>query len=192
MKKFILSAVLIVSSAFASANLISFDQDDITPFGGQAVFGDAILSNGGTQLEVVGNYWVDVLLINSEINSTSLLNFEFKTDSIGELHGIGFAFDDVGFGGLYLQFGGTQTFGNQDYFRNLSNGVWESFSIDLSNYDLTSFDRVVFFADTDASGTSTNSVFRNLNVSSVEVSTPALLSLILAGVMFIGIRRRVK
>lgn len=190
MKK-ILFLGLVFFSALSNAALVNVADGDLSDFGAQARVGSANVVNG--DVNVTGNYWADVSFASLGLGVLSDLSFDFKTDNVGEIHSIGFASSDSHFSGLFFQLGGTQTFGVQDYRQTLTNGDIYSFNIDLSAYDLTVFDRLVFVADQDLPGRSTNSVFMNLATTSTEfaiVNVPAMFSLLGLGLIGLVAARR--
>ena len=117
------------------------------------------------------------------------------TTNVGEVNGIGFDNDsEIKTGGLVFDFGGTQGYGNQDFAQTLVSGVWYTITIDFTNYDISSYDRMLFVADQDVQGRNTDSNFRNLFVSTpsslVEVSAPSSLAMFVLALTGLGFRAR--
>lgn len=201
MKKLVTFIIAAAFSLSANATFITFDANDISPYGGpQADTGGFNIFDGGNGLEVFGNYWVDLDLTNFLPIDGSILTFEFMTTNVGEVHGIGFDDNDVlgpGGSGFGFQFGGTQSWGMADYKQTLVANTWYSFEIDLSAFDMSSFDRMVFIADSDRFE-DTDSFFRNVNFElpqnsqSSAVNAPTtlgLFSMMLIGVALVKRRR---
>lgn len=198
MKLFLLLGSLAFSWV-AHASIVSFDPADISGYGTQAQSGSFTIFDVGSEtnvgLSLEGNYWVDIDLSTLPSLDNAILTFEFMTDDLGELHGIGFDSDDtlINSGGgfaPFFQLAGTQTLGNQDYRVSTGLDTWQTFVIDLSAFDFTQYDRIIFAADMDGGDKSTSSSFRNLTISSssaVDVSAPStfgLLSLFVFGLVY--------
>ncbi|AFT74188.1 PEP-CTERM sorting domain-containing protein [Alteromonas macleodii] len=188
----------LVLSLNVNAAFITFDESNLSGHGAQATSGGFNVTNGGLNLEVFGNYWASLAPIDISTLNNSILSFDFMTTNVGEINGIGFDNDgEIRTGGLVFNFGGTQSYGNQDFARALTANVWYNITIDLANYDLTSFNRMLFIADQDQSGRSTTSNFRNLLVTTpsnvVDVPEPGtalMLALVLAGLGFSARQKR--
>ncbi|AJP43674.1 hypothetical protein EP12_08350 [Alteromonas australica] len=178
--KYFVSVVIILFSLSAKATLITFESSELGGYGSQATSGGYNILDSGNELEVFGNYWATLSSVPVSALDNSILTLEFMTTEVGEVNGIGFDNDEViSNGGLYFDFGGTQTFGNEDFAQTLVAGVWYTIVIDFSNYDLSSYDTMLFIADQDDSGT-TDSFFRNLEftTSTVSVSAPSSISIL--------------
>lgn len=197
--KFFTGLAFLLLSLNANAAFITFDESSLEGHGLQASrgWGGYNVTNGGLGLEVFGNYWVSLAPIDVATLSNSVLSFEFMTNNVGEINGIGFDNDgEIRTGGLVFDFGGTQKYGNQDFARSLSAGVWYNITIDLGNYDLTGFNRMLFIADQDQANTNTDSNFRNLIVNTpaslVDVPAPGtamIFGLALAALSLTGRRK---
>ena len=153
------------------------------------------VTNGGLGLAISGNYWVSLSSIDIATLNNSVLSFEFMTTNVGEVNGIGFDNDsEIKTGGLVFDFGGTQGYGNQDFAQTLVSGGWYTITIDFTNYDISSYDRMLFVADQDVQGRNTDSNFRNLFVSTpsslVEVSAPSSLAMFVLALTGLGFRAR--
>jgi hypothetical protein len=196
--KLFFGLAFLVLSLNANAAFITFNESNLSGHGAQATSGGFNVTNGGLNLEVFGNYWASLAPIDISTLNDSVLSFDFMTTNVGEINGIGFDNDgEIRTGGLVFNFGGTQSYGNQDFARALTANVWYNITIDLANYDLTSFNRMLFIADQDQSGRSTTSNFRNLLVTTpsnvVDVPEPGtalMLALVLAGLGFSARQKR--
>lgn len=196
--KLFFGLAFLVLSLNANAAFITFNESNLSGHGAQATSGGFNVTNGGLNLEVFCNYWASLAPIDISTLNDSVLSFDFMTTNVGEINGIGFDNDgEIRTGGLVFNFGGTQSYGNQDFARALTANVWYNITIDLANYDLTSFNRMLFIADQDQSGRSTTSNFRNLLVTTpsnvVDVPEPGtalMLALVLAGLGFSARQKR--
>ena len=195
--KFLVGFALFIASLGANATFITFDESDLTGHGMQASngWGGYSVTNGGLGLAISGNYWVSLSSIDIATLNNSVLSFEFMTTNVGEVNGIGFDNDsEIKTGGLVFDFGGTQGYGNQDFAQTLVSGVWYTITIDFTNYDISSYDRMLFVADQDVQGRNTDSNFRNLFVSTpsslVEVSAPSSLAMFVLALTGLGFRAR--
>ena len=179
MKKLVSLLVAVVFSLSTKATVITFDANDISPYGGnQADVGGFNIFDGGNGLEVYGNYWVDLDLSAYPSLDGSVLSLEFMTTNVGQVHGIAFDDNDTlgpGGSGFGFQFGGSQSWGIPDYIQNLAANTWYSFEIDLSGYDMSGYDRMVFIADSDRTK-DTDSLFRNVSFEVPQTSQNGVVS----------------
>ncbi len=150
-------------------NVINFNDYTIDPFDasqdGQG--GDPTsftVSPDGTVLTLSGNAWKKVDFPYT-LTANTVLSFEFRTDSIVEIAGIGFD-DASGFGGGVngYQLNGTQVWNGMDQsFRTYQSGDgWVRFDIPIGLDYTGPMTQLVFVLDDDASPTG-NLSFRNVN-----------------------------
>ena len=100
------------------------------------------------------------LLINYDVTANTVVDFEFRSTSQGEIHGIAFGSNTTATSNRTFKVHGTQNWGITNY-DNYSGSSWVSFSIPVGSFYTGSFDRLVFVNDNDA-GSGNNSYFRNI------------------------------
>ena len=115
----------------------------------------------GTTVLLEDNTWRSIPL-NYTITSNTILEFEFRSTSEGEIHGIGFDTDANAQSNRTFKVHGTQNWGISN-FDNYSGTSWVSYSIPVGDFYTGSFNRLFFSNDNDA-GSGNNSYFRNVSV----------------------------
>lgn len=151
-----------------SPNLINFNDYTIETFdpSQDGQFGrptTATVSPDGSELELAGNVWKK-FDINYTLTADTVLSFEFRTDNIQEIHGIGFDDDtsiaDSVFG---FQLAGTQVWGGMDQtFRTYQEGDgWVRFDIPVGSTYTGAIQNMIFVLDDDG-GDAGNGVYRNV------------------------------
>lgn len=141
-----------------------------TPYGGdQTIAGNYQTTDSvDSLLNIRGNGWLKVdQTIN--INSASRLKFEFKSDSLGEIHGIGFDIDNI-LSGLEskntIQITGSQAWGDRSTsYTNI--GQWQSFDIAIGSKFQGAFKNMFFVNDHDIANPTANSQFRNVELVNI-------------------------
>ena len=152
-----------------SPNVVDFNDYTVDAFDafqdGQG--GDPTTSNtspDGSVLTISGNAWKKID-IPYTLTANTVLSFEFFSDDIGEIFGIGFD-DASGFGGgvTGYQLGGTQVWSGMDQsFRTYSQGDgWVRFDLPIGTDYTGVMNQLVFVLDDDATPTGDIS-FRNVN-----------------------------
>jgi hypothetical protein len=82
--------------------------------GTQDMYGTASIIENGAGVELTGNKWQFSRVEGVEITMNTVLSFEFKSDSIGEVHGIGFLNRGTTENKIF-RLHGTQNWGINDY-----------------------------------------------------------------------------
>lgn len=145
--------------------LVSGQGEDLMSFSTQDQ-GEAEISFDETAVTLTNNAWKSVA-VDTTITADTVLSFDFKSDTEGEIHAIGFTNGDDFTNDIrqtIFQLDGRQTYGRQAYDDLYTTGSGEeSYSIDVGNYFTGDFDRMVFIMDDDA-GLGGDSVFSNIVV----------------------------
>ena len=126
---------------------------------------------GGERVDLNDNAW-KAHPYSISINPNTMLEFEFKSTSEGEIHGIGFDNDNGISTDLSFQLTGTQNWGIQNY-NNYSGTGWKSYSIPVGQFFTGSFDKLTFINDNDA-GSGNDSRFRNVKVYDTGTCNPGI------------------
>lgn len=170
--KAVISCVaLLALPVFANASVINFG----TPVGysPQDVSGSTTVSVDQQTISMEGNIW-SAFAGSYEITTNTVISFEFRSDSVGEIHGIGFdddtMFDGMSTSGDFFQVAGTQTsFGNQDFNTYSNSGLWEVFTINVGDFLTGTFNYLVFMNDAD-SVTDISSQYRLVSITETSVN----------------------
>ena len=132
----------------------------ISSYGGtQDSDGTFAVQDAGATLFLENNTWKYVSLPYN-VTANTVIDFEFRSTSQGEIHGIGFDSDNSISSNLTFKVHGTQNWGITNY-DNYSGSSWVSYSIPVGSFYTGSFDRLFFTNDNDA-GSGNNSYFRNV------------------------------
>lgn len=135
--------------SFTGATLITHSGSDA---GNYTIIDDSTLL-------VEDNTW-RALSMNYTVTSSTVINFEFRSTSQGEIHGIAFENNSGASSDLTFKVHGTQNWGITNY-DNYSGSDWVSYSIPVGTFYTGNYDRLVFCNDNDA-GSGNNSYFRNV------------------------------
>jgi hypothetical protein len=158
------------------ANIVDIKLNNIlvekqyTPYGGEQTRAGAYQTTGSVDslLNIRGNGWLKVdQTIN--ISLTSRLKFEFKSDSLGEIHGIGFDTDNI-LSSLEsrntVQIAGSQAWGDKSTsYTNI--GQWQSFYIAIGAKFQGAFKNMFFVNDHDIANPTANSQFKNVELVNI-------------------------
>jgi len=141
---------------------INFSQVQIYKYWGQPGVGTMQVSNGGNELILDGNNWQYILMAN-EVDASTVLEFEFRSDSLAEIHGIGLMKDANLVSDTFFKLAGSEDFGINDFsYEKL--GEYQTFSIPIGQYFSGKFNRILFAVDNDANEESPNTIIRNLKI----------------------------
>ena len=143
----------------------------IESYYGQDIQGAHTVIESGAGLQLTQNSWKAVE-INRDITANTILEFEFKSDSQGEVHGIGFdhdaAFDaDNSMRYRTYKVYGNQTWGLADHANYNAGDGWKSYQIQLSGngaFPLDFYEYMVFVCDDDDGTPNGDSQFRNVRL----------------------------
>jgi RHS repeat-associated protein len=128
------------------------------------------VEDSGKTLSMVGNGWLKMSL-PYQVTSKTVMEFDYKSTSLGEIQGIGFSENDNQ--NSYRTF---QVYGS-DYWgwttmRYSKNPQWAHFRVPVGKY-FTGNMRYVFFAnDDDVVNPTSNNYFRNLNIYEGDLNLP--------------------
>jgi len=140
---------------FAEAIVTGYSDQDHQP-GGYAIVDE------GT-LHLSGNTWKKA---NEQVTVTedTVLRFEFKSDSVGEIHGIGLENDHHYDAQSFIQLAGTQDYG-QDIEAYSGGGDWQAYELQLADfYDVGSAMQYLTFINDDDATAQADSWFRNVEI----------------------------
>ena len=120
------------------------------------------ISNGGKTLELVNNVWQGSTT-TFDIGPNTVLNFDFSTNGLGEILGIGFEEDNSATQERIFKLFGSQNWGIND-FSYPGDGSTQSFSIPVGQYYTGSNMKLILVNDNDQ-GTGNVSSFSNIVIT---------------------------
>ncbi len=130
---------------------------------GEADFGTATVQDGGATLYVTDNGWKAVP-INYTVTPNTVLSFDFRSDTQGEIHEISFD-NDLAFAPTHR----IVIYGNQGYSGTFTNpvysgsGNYESFAIPIGQTFSGVWQYLILISDDDANAAG-DSYFRNIQI----------------------------
>ncbi|PSO84242.1 MAG: cellulose-binding protein [Cyanobacteria bacterium QH_9_48_43] len=143
---------------FSSQNFSSYNYN-------QDKEGTLQVQDGGKTLNLSGNAWKK-MDFSYEVTSDTVLEFDFRSSSEGDIHSIGLD-DDNNFGNSISNFAlyGTQSNANwnQD-FNNYSGTDWKNYSINVGEYFTGQMNYLTLVNDHDVSNPDATSYLRNVKV----------------------------
>ncbi|MDF3128522.1 DNRLRE domain-containing protein [Kiritimatiellaeota bacterium B1221] len=139
---------------FSSMTLSSYDQDQDA--------GNAVIEDNGATLHLSGNAWKKIDLPFT-LTANSVLEFDYKSSSEGDIHGIGFDTDDTISPDKIFELHGTQTWGIQNH-NDYSGSNWKHYSIPVGQFLTGNVLYLVFTNDHDVTTPTANGYFRNVKL----------------------------
>ena len=136
--------------------ILSYDEGDNDQ-------GEGMAQDGGRTLFMTGNAW-KALQIDYNVNANTILQFDFRSTSQGEIHEVGFD-NDLSFSPDHRMV----LYGTQGYSGTIAvptytgNGNWQSYQINIGNSFNGIYTYLVLTADDDANANG-NSYFRNIRL----------------------------
>ncbi|MEJ2669947.1 MAG: CAP domain-containing protein [Gammaproteobacteria bacterium] len=146
----------------ALENVMSFANQDTNT-------GEVTLQEDGT-LFMMGNRWQTTQTVFT-ITPRTVLEFEFASDRIGEIHGIGFDEDNVITSSRIFSLAGTQNWGRSGVVQYTEdNGNFQKIQINVGEFYTGENMRLVLVSDNDVVNPENTSFFRNISVTEREES----------------------
>ncbi|MDX1632758.1 MAG: Ig-like domain-containing protein, partial [Thermoanaerobaculia bacterium] len=143
---------------FSSLGMTSYDNQDDTSSGSVAV------EDSGATYYLQGNRWRRSSSTFS-ITTSTVVRFDFWSDSEGEIHGLGFDEDDSLSSNRIFKLYGTQSWGIGSYDDYSSPGSWKSYCIPVGSSFTGSNMYLVLSNDKDSGTANNTSRFRNVEIS---------------------------
>jgi hypothetical protein len=141
--------------------VLNFNDYAISGYGGQDAGGTATILDGGATLQLSGNTWKKIGF-PYPVTAGTVLEFDFMSTQLGEIHGIGFDNDNV-LNTDTFELCGTTSYGRQNY-RNYSGTNWVHYVIPVGQFFTGSQVYLYFANDKDLSPFTNNSFFSNVQV----------------------------
>ncbi|RMG71443.1 MAG: T9SS C-terminal target domain-containing protein [Bacteroidetes bacterium] len=142
---------------------LDFNAYSILAHGGQDVSGTYQVQDAGATLFLSNNTW-KYLPFNYTVTASTVLEFEFRSTTEGEIHGVGFDTDNTISRNRTFQVHGTQNWGISTYNNYAGGGAWTTYTIPVGSAFTGTFSRLVFVNDHDASPSNATSYFRNVKL----------------------------
>ncbi|GAA4278077.1 hypothetical protein GCM10022259_28020 [Aquimarina mytili] len=139
---------------------INFNQTGTSSFSNQDNAANIALQDNGTTAILTDNTWRRT---NTKYNITAntVLEFEFQSNSQGEIHGIGFDSDESLTSSQIFQIYGTQNWGNRNF--DYTPSGYTSFSIPVGDF-YTGNDMYLVLVNDFDNGSGNTSYFRNVRI----------------------------
>jgi len=147
----------------ASGNFINFNSNPPEPYAGsQDGTGNVSVENNGNALRLTGNRWQQIP-INYTLTANTVIEFDFSSNSRGEIHGIGLDTDLNLSSDRTFHLYGSQLWGNQS-FSNYSGSGIQHYVIPVGQF-YTGFTPYLFFVmDNDGGQANSESLFSNIEI----------------------------
>ena len=165
------------SNAGVATESVSFQEADVESYGGggQDISATVEILDDGDTLHLSGNGWKSIDF-DYEVTPNTVLSFDFRTDSLGEIHGIGFDSDASIGQGHTFQLAGSQSWGLDVDSYTSADGEWQHFEINVGESYTGDFDRMFFVNDHDAGARDGESFFSNISVYESDAAPAATYS----------------
>ena len=151
-------------SAGATRDTIDFYEYTLGSYGGtQDHSGEVTIGNSGSSLQLSGNRWKKIDFSYS-VTPDTVLEFDFSSNAMGDVHGIGFDSNTSISSGLTFRLFGTQNWGLDDFATYDAAGGEQHFVIPVGQFYTGSATSLVFVNDHDVAGATAESVFSNVRV----------------------------
>ena len=152
---------------------VDFSQLEVESYGGsQDAAATVAVEGDGEVLHIAGNGW-KAIDFPYEVTENTILEFEFRSDAEGEIHGIGFDNDNNLSPETTFKLYGTQAWGKSEFDDYDSADGWKHYRIRVGDYFTGEFDQLVFANDHDVAHASGESLFKNLRVYEDDPATNA-------------------
>ena len=159
------SLVSLFANVVSDESTLSFSDYSVNSYaGGQDAGATVSVEDDGATLHITGNGWKSIDF-DYEVTSNTVLEFDFRSDSLGEVHGIGFDNDNGLSPNQTFKLYGTQNWGLSDYADYTgSESEWKHYRIEVGDHFTGSFDRLFFANDHDGGARDAESMFRGLRI----------------------------
>jgi hypothetical protein len=160
------SSTLSQSETSSPASRISLDQ--LQSHGGskQDQQVELSVSDDGYDVELSGNGWKN-RGINYNVTPETILEFEFRSGSTGEIHAIGFDTNrrvTSSDAARTFKLSGTQDWGNSQFDDYVTGSGWKSYRISVGEYFTGEMDYLTLVNDHDIDSPTASSEFRNIRL----------------------------
>lgn len=159
---------------------IDFNSYTINAYGNGQDGGTSAVQDAGATLFIQNNAWKSISY-SYTVTANTVIEFDFRSTTQGEIHGIGFDSDAAISSTQTFKVHGTQNWGLTNY-DNYSGTAWTTYQIPVGSFYTGSFDRLFFVGDNDAAPTNgNNSYFRNVKIYEGACTSSAMPTLYTSG-----------
>jgi hypothetical protein len=152
---------------------LNFNGLSITSYSDQDSSPQMAIEDGGATLHIWGNAWKKVDF-PYYVGPGTMLEFDFRSESQGEVHGIGMDDDNNNNPENVFELYGTQNWARRDYENYAgSEPAWKHYVIPVGNYFSGSMLYITFIADDDSAPFTADSRFSNVRVCGGATPTPS-------------------
>ncbi len=129
----------------------------------------------GNGIKIAGNAWKKIDYPYN-VTEDTLLSFEFRSQGVGEIQGIGIETDNIySHWDLKFRLTGSEDvngLGNFKYDYAYQQDDWQQFTIPLGNYYTGNFNSLVLINDNDGTNSNSESYFRNIRLYEEDTTFP--------------------
>jgi len=141
---------------------VNFLEHDMSPYGFLQDRGSAVVSDEGDEIFLHHNAWKSINFPYL-VTENTILEFEFRSTSLGELHAIGLDNNNWQTHEHTFKIYGTQQWGKNE-LEPYQGEDYQTYIVPLGTYYTGEFNRIFFIADHDSPEPTGNAYFRNVKV----------------------------
>ena len=153
------------------AGQVTFDSLPVGNYGGAEQNTVGTVTTSPTAIEMHGNRW-QYMPLDYSITPATRLEFDFRSESMGELHTIGLDTDLVPSIGRTFNLYGSQAWGFEDFKTYDGDGEFQHFSIPVGDFFRGRMSYLFFGNDHDVSDPTAHSEFANVQIYEATPPTP--------------------
>ncbi len=142
---------------------VNFNEYNIEGYGGLQDQGILEVQDNGTTLAIANNAWKAIPL-DYLVTPSTIIEFEFASTRIGEIHGIGFDDDQNISSSRTFRVYGFQNWGISNFSSYSGGGNWVKFKIPIGQFYSGPQQYLFFVSDHDSGQRNGNSYFRNVRI----------------------------
>jgi hypothetical protein len=147
-------------------DVIDFVEQPIITYGTNQDAGTVVLTDGNKGIRLANNAWKAIAIaIDYTMNEDTWVSFWFRSNSQGEIHGIGMDDNEVLSANFTFRLYGTQSWGLGDFDDYAGDGQWRFYQIPIGQYYALQAKYLFFTADHDVGVRSGVSEFLNVSLS---------------------------
>lgn len=147
----------------SNCTTIDFANENVVPYGGLQDRGVFNVEDNGQTLYIANNAWKGIE-VDYQVTAQTVIEFEFKSTIIGEIHGVGFDENTAISSNRTFKVYGTQPWGIRNYDNYDPGQDWVSYRIPVGEYYTGNFKWLFFVADQDRGARNGNAYFRNFRI----------------------------
>lgn len=147
----------------AIRNPVDFDEYTLQSYGSEDRYSQVVLGDEGRTFQISGNTWKRIN--NSyKITPNTVLEFDFKSDRRGEVHGIGFDNDNNISNDRFFKLYGSEARGISAFNNYNGSGQWQHYVVPVGQFFTGDMNALTFINDNDVLRSTSNSLFSNIKI----------------------------